>query len=368
MTSEISHKADFSAIRYAQCWEDADILLDGLDVRPGDVCLSIASAGDNSLALLTRSPRRVIALDLNPAQLACVSLRVAAYRELSHTELLELIGSTHSKRREELYRRCRPLLDSDAREFWDSHSADVRAGIGSAGKFERYFGLFRRRVLPFVHSGRTIRSLLRGGTKDERLAFYRNEWDGERWRLLFRVFFSQFMMGRLGRDPSFFAYVQDSVADHVIRRTRHALTELNPADNPYMQWILTGRHLTALPTALRLENFDTIRANIDRIEWHCQSVEDFLGSERVESIDCYNLSDIFEYMSEANYHQLLDRLVRHANPGARLAYWNMLVPRSRPESMADRLELLSELSAKLFFQDKATFYSRFVVERVLGGR
>src|SRR5262249_296089 len=145
------------------------------------------------------------------------------------------------------------------------------------------------------------------------------------------------------------------------------LTELNPADNPYLQWVLTGRHLTALPTALRPEHFDAIRANVGRIEWHCRSVEDHLGGSNAGPIACYNLSDIFEYMSEANYHRLLERLVLHANPGARLAYWNMLVPRSRPESMADRLEPLPERSAALFLRDKATFYSRFVVERVRGG-
>src|SRR5262249_7210058 len=105
----------------------------------------------------------------------------------------------------------------------------------------------------------------------------------------------------------------------------------------------------------------------DRIEWHCQSIEDFLDSERTEPIDRYNLSDIFEYMSEANYHALLDRLVRHATPGGRLAYWNMLVQRSRPEAMADRLEPPTALSEEWFFRDKATFYSRFVVERVRGG-
>src|SRR4051794_33959634 len=115
MGSEAAGRADFSAVRYAQCWEDADVLLAALDVRPGDVCLSIASAGDNTLALLARDPARVIAVDLNPAQLACLALRVAAYRALAHPELLELIGSTPSARRAELYARCRPLLDADAR-------------------------------------------------------------------------------------------------------------------------------------------------------------------------------------------------------------------------------------------------------------
>ncbi len=57
MSSEAASHADFSAIRYAQCWEDADILLEGLGIRPGDTCLSIASAGDNSLAMLARRGR-----------------------------------------------------------------------------------------------------------------------------------------------------------------------------------------------------------------------------------------------------------------------------------------------------------------------
>ena len=92
----ITARADFSAIRYAQCWEDADTLLAGLDVQPGDSCLSIASAGDNTLALLARSPGHVLALDVSDAQLACLALRVAAYRALEHHELLELIGSRPS--------------------------------------------------------------------------------------------------------------------------------------------------------------------------------------------------------------------------------------------------------------------------------
>ena len=76
---------DDDAIRYGQCWEDADVLLSGLRVHPGDTVLSIASAGDNALALLTRSPERVVAVDVSGAQLACLALRVAAYRCLDHT-------------------------------------------------------------------------------------------------------------------------------------------------------------------------------------------------------------------------------------------------------------------------------------------
>lgn len=363
--SEVATEAAFSEIRYAQCWEDADILLEGLDVQPGDTCLSIASAGDNTLALLSKHPARVIALDLNAAQLACLELRVAAYRELAHGDLLELMGSRPSNRREELYRRCRSQLTPDSRRFWDAHSAEVVAGIGGAGKFERYFSLFRRRVLPLIHSRARVRQLLNGGTLEERIAFYEQRWDTWRWRAMFRLFFSRTVLGSRGRDPRFFQYVEGAVAERLLMRARQGLIGIDPAENPYAQWILTGQHLNALPYALRAENFEAIRANLDRLEWRRASMEDFLAGAGRGTIDRFNLSDIFEYISEENYARVLEQLVRAGRPGGRLVYWNMLVPRSRPATLAARLQPLTELAQQLYLKDQAFFYSAFIVEEIL---
>jgi len=160
MTSEAAQHADFSAIRYAQCWEDADILVEALQPGPGKRCLSIASAGDNTLALLAGSPEYVLAVDLSPAQLACLELRVAAYRTLQHEDLLALIGSLASGDRMKLYRACRAHLSAKAALFWDEHSKFVEEGVGGCGKFEEYFRIFRRRILPFVHSQRRVQALL----------------------------------------------------------------------------------------------------------------------------------------------------------------------------------------------------------------
>ncbi len=364
MSSEIAGQADFSLIRYAQCWEDADILTEGLGIQSGDTCLSIASAGDNVLALLCHDPDRVIALDLNPAQLSCLALRISAYRCLNHQGLLELIGSRHSNRRRELYATCRKDLPVDAKRFWDSHLEQIDQGIGSAGKFERYFALFRQRILSIVHSRKRIDQLLAGGDLAQRERFYHEVWDNWRWGAVFKIFFSRFVMGRMGRDPSFFQYVEGSVATHILKHTRYALTQLNPADNPYLQWILTGTHTSALPMALRQENFALIQERVDRVEWYLLSVEDYLDQHQGQHIQRYNLSDIFEYMSEENYYHLLHRLIAASTPGSRLAYWNMLAPRRRPESMAHQLKPLTELSERLYAKDKAFFYMAYVVEEV----
>jgi S-adenosylmethionine-diacylglycerol 3-amino-3-carboxypropyl transferase len=363
MRSEAAERADFSGIRYAQCWEDADVLLSALEPGPGKRCLSIASAGDNTLALVSRDPESVLALDLSPAQLACLELRVAAYRELQHSELLALLGSIESDARPRLYQACRKHLSAKALAFWDERPDLIAAGIGAVGKFEHYFSLFREKVLPLVHSRGRLRELLRPKSRDERRSFYDNQWNNLRWRLMFHVFFSRKLMGLLGRDPQFFRYVEGSVSEKILKRTEYALTELNPAANPYVQWILTGRHNGALPAALREENFEPIRRNLDRLEWRCGSLEESLGQG--QKFDCFNLSDIFEYMSPSSYEQLLKLIVSSARPGARLAYWNMLAPRHRPESVATVLKPLPELSAQLFARDQAFFYSALVVEEVV---
>jgi S-adenosylmethionine-diacylglycerol 3-amino-3-carboxypropyl transferase len=360
----IADAADFSLVRYAQCWEDADVLLEALDVRPGDVCLSIVSGGDNTLSLLSRAPARVIAVDLSPAQMACLELKAEACRCLEHPELLELVGATPSPRRPELYRRIRSGLSPSARAFWDTRTEDIARGIGHSGKFERYFQLFRERVLPLIHPRSRIEALFVPRTPDGRRRFYRSEWDNRRWRLLFRLFFSRAVMGKLGRDPSFFRYVEGSVASRILARTERALTELDPSQNPYLQWIALGRFADALPHWLRAENLGPIRACLDRIERRVAPVEVVLAEAKQASIDRFNMSDIFEYVSGTAADRVFDDMARAGRSGGRIAYWNMLVARHRPERLAHRLRPAPELSERLRQAAKTFFYSALVVEDI----
>jgi S-adenosylmethionine-diacylglycerol 3-amino-3-carboxypropyl transferase len=352
-------------LRYGQCWEDAEVMLDALDVRPGDTCLSIASAGDNTLALLLRDPGRVIALDYSHAQLAALELRVAAFRELSHPELLELMGSRPSARRSALYNRCRPGLGTAARDFWDARPADIARGIAGAGKFERYLAFFATRVLPLAHSRARVRRLLQAGLRDERERFWDTQWDTWRWRLLFRIFFSRAVLGRLGRDEAFFDHVDGPVANRLRRVARRAMVETDPEENPYVQWILAGRHLGALPYALQPESWKKIRRNLDRLEWRCESLESFSERAAPRSIDRFNLSDVFEYVGLDAYHGLLERLATVGRPGGRLVYWNLLAPRQRPAALANRLRPLDAVARDLRTRDRVPFYSTLVVEEIL---
>lgn len=355
----IAARARFDHIRYAQVWEDADVLCAALAPKPGARLVSIASAGDNVLALLTADPTSVAAIDLSDAQLACLRLRIAAYRHLTHDDLLAVIGSHPSNRRGVLLDRLLAVVPSD-QDFWEAQRpALIAYGLGGIGKFERYFRLFREWVLPLVQPRARVLGLLEPRDAAAREIYYRG-WNSWRWRLLLRIFFSRTLMGRLGRDPAFFDFAEGNLTAQLAGRIRHALVTLDPAENPYLHWILTGHHSTTLPLALRPEVFQTIRARLDRISLHRQPLENFAADNA--GIDGWNLSDIFEYMDPATHAAAYRAILDATAPAGRLVYWNMIAARRVPEALADRVISHEADAYRLWETDKAFFYSALRIE------
>ena len=361
MTERIEDRARFDLIRYANVWEDAGALCAALRPGPGRRFLSIASAGDNAFALLAAGAG-VVAADLSPAQLALVELKRAAIRRLAYEETLAFLGLRKSPDRRPVYEALERDLPAWAREFWREHLDDVAAGVIHQGKFEAYFRLFRERALPLIHRRTTVLGLLAERDEAERIRYYDERWDNLRWRLLFRFFFSRFVMGRLGRDPEFFRYVEGSVAERILKRARYALTALPTHTNPYLEYILTGNFGRALPRYLQPEVFPEVKTNLDRLILFEGPVEEAAEAHRGEGFDGFNLSDIFEYLDPQTSAAVYDRLLETARPGARFAYWNMLVPRRLAATAPGRVRPLDEEARELFARDLAFFYSAFVLD------
>lgn len=364
MKSEVQNQAGFSFVRYAQCWEDTDIVTEAMNVKPEDVCVSIASAGDNTLALLARSPSKVYALDLNPAQLALMELKAAAFKHLSYDEMLVVLGYRDGSNRRFLYENLAPSLSPAARSYWNSKLDDIECGVVNTGKFERYFEIFRKFSLPFTHSRKTVDALLKTKSREERERFFNRKWNTFRWRALVKVFFSELVMGSLGRDPRFFAYAENGLPEAVMTWTRKALVDQDPSKNPYLHWILKGKFGITLPAFLREENFERIKMNTDKLELRQVSLEEFLSEIPQAQIDSMNLSDVFEYVSEDNYKSIMKLIARACKPGARVVYWNMMARRTSEDSKLQEFKPMTELSEQLFEANKTFFYSKFVVEEV----
>ena len=357
--SEHLHKVDHGYIRYANCWEDADLLTEALDVRPVHRVLSIGSAGDNSFSLLMNAPALVLAVDINPVQLHLVELKKAAIRELDHGAYLRFIGFREDSDRLATFQRLLPQLPPSSGEFWNGRASGIDAGLISQGKFENYFRIFRTRLLPLVHSRKRIAGLLSERSAEEQRLFYDQQWNTWRWRLLFRIFFSRSVMGRLGRDPAFLEQVDVNVGKYIFGRAEHHLRSTACQRNEFLEFIMTGTFTHHLPHYARKENYDRIRANIDRLVVFEGLAEE--AFKRHGDFDRFNLSNIFEYMPKEVFTQVARDIAAHATTGARLAYWNLMVPRRMSEA-DDRLDYEPHLSGKFTERDKGFFYRAMHVD------
>ena len=354
---------------YAQCWEDPAILRRALRVGSGEAVLSIASAGDNTLSLLLDDPASVTAVDRNATQLELVRLKLAALTALDRRDALELLGAVPSRRRAPLFRAVRGALPPGSRAFWDAGQPRrwIEQGVLGAGRFERYFALFRTRVLPLVHRRDVVERLLGLDDPAEQERFYREVWDTPRWRFLFRIFFGRFVMERLGRQREFFAQVAvGSVGDRFRERARRALVEQPVRDNPFLCWILTGEHRAdrLLPPWLQPGGWETAAARAGRLRLAQADLTAHLSEIAPGSYDAFNLSDVFEYLDPAASAALYRAVARSGRPGARLCHWNLLVPRERPADLAPAIAGEPALEATLHPADRCFFYERVVVERL----
>lgn len=361
----MSDPLDHPVLRNAFCWQDAEVMLAGLAIRPGDTCLSIASAGDNALAMLACDPKRVIAVDASRAQIACLELRIAAFRRLDHADMLVLLGARPGLNRAELYQRCRSQLSRPSRSYWDARLDHLCQGIHTLGIWERFFSTFRNRIIPLMHSRAKIETLFVPRSPEERVRFFARQWDSPLRRLLLRLFFSLPSIRFFDPERFFLGHGVVEIASHVLERSRHALAIQDPTRNPYLRWILTGSFGDCLPFALRPENFARIRDNLDRLEWRSGPLGDLLIELGLGSIDRVDLAIQVEHLIPAHYHALLDRLMRTCRRGGRIIHWNLLVPRTRPLEIDLCLKPQMELSRRLTAEDHGFYHHSVVVEEVV---
>jgi S-adenosylmethionine-diacylglycerol 3-amino-3-carboxypropyl transferase len=354
-------------IAYSQCWEDPASGSTALELGATDDLLVVTSGGCNVLALALEGPRTVTAIDRNPAQNHLLELKLAAAQALEHESFVRFLGARPSDGRARTYRQLRKLLTPAARAFWDAQPFAIERGVIHSGRFERYLAVFRTRVLPLMHPRARVDELLSLRDLNDQARFYERVWNNRRWRFLFRIFFGRFLQARLGRHPDVFRYVDlRSVGDHYRERARCALVELPVHGNYFLEYIVTGGYADPrqMPPYLLERNFSALRKSAAKIRIVTEPLEGFLVRSSAESFSAFYLSDVFEWMSPAQYERTLAQIVQAARDRARVCYYNNLVPRSHPPSLDPVLRRKHELGRRLHSADRSFLYRDFVVETV----
>src|SRR5580704_390705 len=140
----------FRRLVYTQIWEDPVADLAALQLPLGSTIVTISSGGCNALSYLTVQPAQVYAVDLNEAHLSLLKLKLAGIRAFSkYSDFWQFFGEAASPANFELYReRLRPMLDADARAYWDKRNVMGRPrhayftdGFYRHGMLGRFIGL-----------------------------------------------------------------------------------------------------------------------------------------------------------------------------------------------------------------------------------
>jgi S-adenosylmethionine-diacylglycerol 3-amino-3-carboxypropyl transferase len=349
----IEDKIDFSIIRYANCWEDADVLLEALNPHEGNV-LSVASAGDNSFAFLTNSNVNVMAVDISNTQLYLCKFKAQAIRQLSCTEFKELIGINASAQRQALLEKViSSIQDKDLLSFISTYKEQLLSGVAYAGKFEKYFEKFRKYLLPLVHRKKDIHELFRTKSAAEHKAFFETRWNNFTWKLLLKIFFSKIVLGNAGRDPGMLTEVKINVGDYIKQKANEHLQSTACQQNYFLQMIMLGTYESALPFYLRDENYEKIKANLDNLYFYKGLIQEtpLINNEPYSYV---NLSNVFEYMDSEMFAEVAAQLAKRLAPNALLAYWNLMVTRylhTFPEYEA--------INKEISLVDNGFFYKKF---------
>ena len=287
-------------INYSQCWEDPEVLTKALAINETDSVLSISSGGDNTLFLLSLGPKKVVSIDLNPTQNYLLELKLAALTNLTYNEILAFLGLKESKNRVETFRKLSVYLTPQARLWWSDHLSLIEKGVINVGQLEKFLTVFRKYILPLIHSKKTINEFIATKTLKEQQEFYTRRWNSKKWRLYFRFASSRFMLQHFARQKGSFTHVQArKVASDYLKRLEEKLNRVLLSSNYFMNYCLTGSYGQTLPPYLEEKNLTAYKKNLTSLSIVTKDALAYLKSIPKSTISKYNLSDIFESLPSA---------------------------------------------------------------------
>jgi S-adenosylmethionine-diacylglycerol 3-amino-3-carboxypropyl transferase len=308
---------------YTQIWEDPEADLAALQLPLGSTIVTISSGGCNALSYLTAQPAQVYAVDLNEAHLSLLKLKLAGIRAfVNYSDFWLFFGEAASPANARLYRgRLRPLLDRQARAYWDKRNMSGRPR-------HAYFtdGFYRHgilgRFIGFTHivarlAGIDLAALLTGEAdapkRIEALDRLHRLFHSRLFRLTTR---SPALLFGLGIPPRQRALLGGGAPlNEVLHARLLRLINTFPNDTNYFAWQALHRSYPGpgdrcLPPYLQEGQFARMRDDAGLIIPVHGSVRQFLDGLPAREVDAVVLSDSQDWMSPEEIRTLWDAIDR----------------------------------------------------------
>jgi S-adenosylmethionine-diacylglycerol 3-amino-3-carboxypropyl transferase len=313
----------FRRLVYTQIWEDPEADLAALQLPLGSTIVTISSGGCNALSYLTAQPAQVYAVDLNEAHLALLKLKLAGIRAFSdYSEFWQFFGEAASPSNAQLYRdRLRPLLDSDARAYWDKRNVIGRPrhayftdGFYRHGMLGRFIGLTH---IVAKLAGIDLAALLiaepDAPARIEAMDRLHGLFHSRLARLLTRT---PALLFSIGMPPQQRALLGGGAPlNEVLYRRLLRLIDGHPSDTNYFAWqalrlCYSGPGDRCLPPYLRRSKFERMRNDAGLIIPVHARLRQFLQGLPAREVDAVVLLDSQDWMAADEIRALWDAIDR----------------------------------------------------------
>lgn len=373
----------FEGLVYPQIWEDPVADMDALALQPDEDVFCIASGGCNAMSYLTARPASVTAVDLSPAHVALVRLKVAAAQHLDQPEFFEFFARADTTRNVGRFdARILPHLDAQTAAYWQARARGRRRIEMFARGFYRHgvLGRFIGSVHLVARLARVdFRPLLSAQTMADQQAFFDNTvaplFDKPMVRFLARRRASLF---GLGIPPAQYDKLAADGGGDVVpvlrERTRKLVCDFPVRDN-YFLWQAFHRAYApdaapSVPPYLDAAQFQTIADTANRLRVHNRPMTDLLGTRDAASLDAYVLLDAQDWMTDAQLTALWTQITRTARRGARVLFRtggaDDILPGRVADPILSRWTYDADVSARAFAADRSAIYGGVHLYRFAG--
>lgn len=363
----------FRGLVYAQIWEDPDVDMKALQIRPDSRIIAIASGGCNVLSYLTADPAAITAVDLNTAHIALNKLKLASARHLpDHAHFRRFFAEADSAANIAAYRtHILPHLDETTRRYWEGRDLSGRRRISGFSS-----NIYKRGLLGnFIGVAHLLArlykidlsSILAARDLDEQRRVFERE--------MAPVFDKRFVrwltdqpasLFGLGIPPAQFdALAGNEPMAEVLRRRLAKLACDFPVEDNYFAWQAFGRGYgrgdrCPLPPYLQAANWQTVRDRASRVDVRHANLTEHLSAQPDASLDRYVLLDAQDWMTDGQLNALWQQITRTARPGARVLFRTAAEPSLLPGRLDDALLARwtydAAVSAECTAQDRSSIY------------
>ena len=368
----------FRGMVYPQIWEDPVVDMKALDIKPGEHIVTILSGGCNALSYLIADPGRITAVDLNGAHIALNKLKHAAIKHLpSYEAFYRFFGEAKEKANVALYERyIAPNLDAESRSYWENKDLLRRRRINFFSRNLYRYGLLGT----FIGAGHVVARL--HGRNPKRLMEAQNleqqrEIFDEVLAPLFEKKHIRWLVNNplslygLGIPPAQYRALvagREGAMAEVLRERLERLATGHDLKDNYFAWQAFARRYPSvgvghLPPYLARENYEKVKANVDRIDIRHKAMTEVLAGFEPGSVDGVVLLDAQDWMTDEQLTDLWHAISRAARPGARVIFRtagvDTILPGRVPAEILDQWTYEAERSVEFGKNDRSSIYGGF---------